>query len=56
VADTENKGMRKTFNIRTYHGGSQWDAQQARKETGAIGGRRNAHRAWVKKEKASNGE
>ena len=56
VADAENKGMRKTFNIRTYHAGSQWDAQQARRETGAIGGRRNAQRAWVKKEKASNGE
>ena len=52
VADAENKGMRKTFNMRTYHAGSQWEAQQARKETGAIGGKMNAKRFWVKK--ASN--
>lgn len=56
VADAENKGMRKTFNIRTYHAGSQWDAQQARRETGAIGGKMNAQRLLVKKEKVSNGE
>ena len=52
VADAENKRMRETFKMRTYHAGSQWEAQQARKETGAIGGKMNAKRLWVKK--ASN--
>lgn len=54
VADAENKGMRETFKIRKYHGGSQWEAQQARRETGAVGGKMNAKRFWVRKEKASN--
>lgn len=50
VADVENKGMRETFKMRTYHAGSQWDAQQARRETGAIGGKMNAQRHLVRKE------
>ena len=49
VCKVENKRMREVFNIRTYKDGDQWESQQARRETGAKGGRQNKlKRLWVK--------
>jgi hypothetical protein len=49
VCKAENKRMREVFNMRTYKDGDQWESQQARRETGAKGGRQNKlKRLWVK--------
>lgn len=49
VCEQENKRMREVFNMITYKEGDQWQSQQARRETGAKGGRNNKlKRLWVK--------
>tara|TARA_Y100000389_G_scaffold202533_1_gene248084 strand:- start:838 stop:1053 length:216 start_codon:yes stop_codon:yes gene_type:complete len=49
VCQEENKRMREVFNMRTYKEGDQWQSQQARRATGAKGGRNNKlKRLWVK--------
>ena len=50
VAKYENKRMRENFNMRHYKEGDQWEAQQARRATGAKGGKNNFQRPWAKKE------
>lgn len=49
VAPTENKRMRKNFNMRTYKSGDQWGAQQTLKAQGAKGGKIRHERPWVAK-------
>jgi hypothetical protein len=58
VAEAENKLMRQAFKINKYaEGVTAWDAHQARKITGALGGRGNVRkRPWAEKPKVSNGE
>jgi len=51
VCVAENKNMRRIFNLRQYHNSDEWEQSRQRKITGAIGGKKNLSRTWVKERK-----